>query len=394
MVQPNDDRILYLPSDAPPATMTFHLDENISQKIAGRLRDDGFDVTTTEEVGLRSESDQKHMDYALGEQRVIVTRDRDFVQFHHERHPHSGIVYWPQPQLMSSPQMVDFLVRFLKRISSSPSSELAMVAVHPRSLQPGTVLQAHVQSIDRAGAHVMLDSGYLGLIKHRDLPRCGIAVNEQVEAVVIRYLKSRKRLLLSMRRQFTFARSMPARFQRHLRRNDHRIQREIQDATGCEIIQETPNRLRLFSDSVDSLLEAGERLRELFPWTCEAVVLVDRPAFRQWVLTEFAGVRRFADQMQVRIDSDHLGRLMIWAAADSLVENALNTISTAVPEMLVQDFIRSFIEPVRQFGQPGRSVQALGAINPPMPHAVASASSRKPGALVQKRLNLVWPPSI
>jgi hypothetical protein len=394
MVQPNEDRILYLPSDAPPATMSFHLDENISQKIAGRLRDDGFDVTTTVEVGLQSESDRKHIDFALGQQRVIVTRDRDFVQFHHERYPHCGIVYWPQPRLTSSPPTVDFLVRFLKRISSSPSSELAMVAVHPRSLQAGTVLQAQVQYFDRAGAHVMLDSGYYGLIRHGDLPRCGIAVNEQVEAVAIRYVKSRKRLLLSMRRQFSFARSMPARFQRHLRKDDHRVQRAIEDATGTEIVQETPNRIRVFSDSLESLIEAGERLRERFPWTCEAVVLVDRPAFRQWVLTEFAGVRRFADQMQVRVESDHLGRLLIWAAADSLVENALNTISTAVPEMLVQDFIRSFVEPVRQFGRPGRTVQALASTGQPMSQAVALASSRKPGALVQKRLNLVWPSSI
>jgi predicted nuclease of predicted toxin-antitoxin system len=390
MVKPDEDRILYLPSHVPPARISFHLDENIGQKIAGRLRDDGFDVTTTEEAGLRSKSDRTQMDYALLQQRVIVTRDHDFVQFHHEQNPHSGIVYWPHPRLTSSPQMIELLVRFLKQISRAPESELVMVAAHPRSLPLGTVLQVVVRRIDRAGAHVVLESGYRGLIEHNHLPRCGIAVNDLVEAVVVRYVKSRKRLLLSMRRNCTFARTMPARFQRQLRRDDHRIQREIQDATGAEIVGETPNKIRVFSDTLESLNEAAARLRDAFPWTCEAVVRVDRPAFRRWVLAEFAGVRRFGEQMQVRIDSDHLGRLLIWAVADSLVENALNTIATAVPEVEVYGFIRSFVEPLRQYGRPGRRVESFGSLGQPLTHAGVLPSSNSSGRLVQQRLKLIW----
>jgi predicted nuclease of predicted toxin-antitoxin system len=390
MVQPNEDRILYLPSHVPSACVSFHLDENISQKVADRLRRDGFDVTTTDEAGLRSKSDRTQIDYAMVQQRVIVTRDHDFVQFHHQQHPHSGIVYWPHPRLTSSPQMVELLVQFLRQIRTAPASELAMVAAHPRSLPLGTVLQVQVQQIDRAGAHVVLDSGYRGLIEHAHLPRTGIAVNDQVEAVVVRYVRSRKRLLLSMRRKCTFARTIPAKLQRHLRKNDHQIQQQIEQTTGSEIVRETPSRIRVFSDSLESLNAAADRLREVFPWTCEALVRVDRAAFRRWVLVEFGGVRRFGHQLQVRIDSDHLGRLLIWSVADSLIENALNTISTAVPEVDVHGFLKSFVEPPRPYGRLGRRVESLGSFDEPMPHFGVLASTRKPGKLVQQRLKLVW----
>ena len=112
MIQPHEDRILYLPGHAPQVNLSFHLDENISHVVAGRLRDNGFDVTTTEKAGLRSTSDRTQMDYALRQQRVIVTRDRDFVQLHHDQYPHSGIVYWPHGRVTSSPQMLELLVRF------------------------------------------------------------------------------------------------------------------------------------------------------------------------------------------------------------------------------------------------------------------------------------------
>jgi predicted nuclease of predicted toxin-antitoxin system/predicted RNA-binding protein with RPS1 domain len=390
MVQPNEDRILYLPSHVPSAAVSFHLDENISQKIADRLREDGFDVTTTDEAGLRSESDRTQIDYAMGQQRVIVTRDQDFVQFHHQQHPHAGIVYWPHPRLSSSPQMVEMLVQFLRQICTTPGSELALVADHPSSLPLGTVLRVQVRRIDEAGAHVVLESGYPGLIEHTQLPRGGVAVDDHVEAVVVRYVKSRKRLMLSARRNFTFARTMPDRFQRQLRKNDHRILRQIEQATESEIVRETPNRIRVFSDSLESLHEAADRLREGYPWTCEAVGHVERNAFRRWVLTEFGGLRRFGEQMQVRIDSDRLGRLLIASVADSLVENALNAISTAVPELQVHGFLKSFIEPPRSYGRAGGRFECLGSIGQPMPHPGIHTLSRNSGKLVQQRLKLVW----
>ncbi len=207
MIQPHEDRILYLPSHVPQVSLSFHLDENISHAVAGRLRDNGFDVTTTDEAGLRSTSDRTQMDFALRQQRVIVTRDQDFVQLHHDQYPHSGIVYWPHGRVTSSPQMLEMLVRLLKQICRAPESELAVVAAHPRWLPLGMVQHVHVQSVDDSGARVLLDSGYVGLIEPQHLPRAGLRVNDQVEAVVVRYVRSRKKLYLSMRRNFTFART-------------------------------------------------------------------------------------------------------------------------------------------------------------------------------------------
>ena len=122
---------------------------------------------------------------------------------------------------------------------------------------------------------------------------------------------------------------------------------------------ETSSTVRLFSDSLKSLDDAAVRLRDTVPWTCEAVVRVDRAGFRRWVLAEFAGAKRFGDQMQVRVGWDHLGRLVVNGVANSLVENALDTIAAAVPVLEVCEFLRSYVEPTRRYGRQSRRVENL-----------------------------------
>jgi predicted nuclease of predicted toxin-antitoxin system len=62
------------------------------------LRRAGIDVTTTNEVWLRTQDDQAHLRFARNEGRVIVTRDQDFLRLASEGVDHSGIVFYTANQ--------------------------------------------------------------------------------------------------------------------------------------------------------------------------------------------------------------------------------------------------------------------------------------------------------
>jgi predicted nuclease of predicted toxin-antitoxin system len=73
--------------------LRFHLDEHIDPAIAAGLRRRGIDVTTTAEAGLSGAEDEEHIAFALAEDRVVVTKDQDFLRHHHEAVPHAGIAF-------------------------------------------------------------------------------------------------------------------------------------------------------------------------------------------------------------------------------------------------------------------------------------------------------------
>jgi hypothetical protein len=76
--------------------LAFHLDEHMDHAIAYGLRSRGIDATTTVEAGLRGAADQAHLEFALREQRVIVTSDADFLAFASQSTAHAGIAYAPR----------------------------------------------------------------------------------------------------------------------------------------------------------------------------------------------------------------------------------------------------------------------------------------------------------
>ncbi|WP_290602860.1 DUF5615 family PIN-like protein [Anabaena sp. AL93] len=57
----------------------FHLDENADPAIALGLRRYGIDVTTTNNVGLRTQSDEVQLGFIQKTQRVLFTQDTDFL---------------------------------------------------------------------------------------------------------------------------------------------------------------------------------------------------------------------------------------------------------------------------------------------------------------------------
>jgi len=74
----------------------YHLDEHIHPGIAVGLRARGIDVTTTADANLGGADDEKHLSYSLGEQRVLVTNDDDFLSLHASGIAHAGIAYCHQ----------------------------------------------------------------------------------------------------------------------------------------------------------------------------------------------------------------------------------------------------------------------------------------------------------
>lgn len=88
--------------------MRFHLDEHVDPAIASGLRLRGIDVTTTPSADLRGASDEKQLEFAWIEQRVIFTNDTDFLRLHSAGAQHHGIVF-----AAANSRSVGEVVRFL-----------------------------------------------------------------------------------------------------------------------------------------------------------------------------------------------------------------------------------------------------------------------------------------
>ena len=77
-------------------TIRFHLDEHVDSAVAEGLRRRGIDVSTTAERNLIGADDELHWQLVTSEQRVHVTSDSDFLNFHEQGRPHWGIAYCHQ----------------------------------------------------------------------------------------------------------------------------------------------------------------------------------------------------------------------------------------------------------------------------------------------------------
>lgn len=71
----------------------FHLDENVDPDVARGLHRHGIDITTTVEVGLRTQSDIAQLAFIRQERRLMVTHDADFLRLAATGEEHPGIVY-------------------------------------------------------------------------------------------------------------------------------------------------------------------------------------------------------------------------------------------------------------------------------------------------------------
>lgn len=65
--------------------MRFLLDANISPLIATRLNEAGHSAVHVRDTGLREASDERIMDVAIQDERVIVSQDTDFTNLRYYR---------------------------------------------------------------------------------------------------------------------------------------------------------------------------------------------------------------------------------------------------------------------------------------------------------------------
>jgi hypothetical protein len=87
----------------------FHLDENIDPAVAEGLIRRGVDVTTTQQAGLLHASDDKQIEFALAENRILVTHDDDFLALAKDSVSHAGIAFC-HPEARSIAQMIASLL--------------------------------------------------------------------------------------------------------------------------------------------------------------------------------------------------------------------------------------------------------------------------------------------
>lgn len=87
----------------------FHLDENVDPAIADGLRRRGIDVTTSQETGLLHSTDDRQLNFALAECRVLVTHDEDFLSRAKLNFENAGIAYC-HPESRSIGQIIAALM--------------------------------------------------------------------------------------------------------------------------------------------------------------------------------------------------------------------------------------------------------------------------------------------
>lgn len=356
-----EDRVLYLPSPKKDQEFRLHLDENISGGVARLLRSRGFDVTTTKDVGLRAQSDVSHMSYALQQRRIIVTRDRDFLKLHAEDHEHSGIVYWPHNEQVSLSEMQETLINLLQRIAKSPGqgAEVATACRQIRLkrrnrkrerrttqtglstnwLPTGLLVQATVVAQQGGMLKVQLESGEQGIISPCRLPTSTPQVGDAIDAVTVRYSRTKRQLHLSMRRAFSLARTLPTLGLKQLRRADKAMIHELQTRWPVEIVVEGEHMLRIYGLTADAVRDAARHLQQKIPWVASAVVRLDKQKLFAWCHTAFGGgVDALAQATGTMVRYQYPEAISLFAASNRELDGVVRLIQAHLPDLQVEEF--------------------------------------------------------
>lgn len=72
--------------------MKFLTDENVAISVFRTIKKLGFDVKSVMEIGLESKSDAQILEFALKDNRIIITHDKDFANLFYTNKKHKGII--------------------------------------------------------------------------------------------------------------------------------------------------------------------------------------------------------------------------------------------------------------------------------------------------------------
>lgn len=78
------------------AKIKYYMDEHVPLAVTLGLQRRGIDVLTVQDAELIGADDIIQLQYALNNQRVVVSQDTDFLVLHSQGYSHAGIVYAPQ----------------------------------------------------------------------------------------------------------------------------------------------------------------------------------------------------------------------------------------------------------------------------------------------------------
>ena len=96
------------------------MDENMPPSVARQLKASGIDVSSVHELEIFSEDDPNLLELATEENRVICTRDADYVRMARAGVQHAGIVFFEKGQ-----RNIGYMVRSLREIADdSNASEM------------------------------------------------------------------------------------------------------------------------------------------------------------------------------------------------------------------------------------------------------------------------------
>ena len=114
------------------AALRFYIDEDPQQDLAKTLQDLGFDALATREAGTKGASDARQLDFAVGQERVLITCNAtDFALIHEalvlwsrrqgssDVPPHSGILIVPNGNRMD----LEGVTRIVAEFATSPDAD-------------------------------------------------------------------------------------------------------------------------------------------------------------------------------------------------------------------------------------------------------------------------------
>jgi predicted nuclease of predicted toxin-antitoxin system len=86
----------------------FYMDQNFPGPASTGLRRHGIDVLTAQEAGRCGTTDREQLEFALAEERVLVSFDPDFLALHRSGISHAGIA-WCAERKLSIGQLIQAL---------------------------------------------------------------------------------------------------------------------------------------------------------------------------------------------------------------------------------------------------------------------------------------------